>query len=126
MESSVLAIEGILEFEHRGTRFLWCLHLKSRKTLLKDSMIHYESMCNESFNSLSMIQEFIANIPCNLTNEHNQRCSLEQVEEKISQLFKDMYTPANNFSSVSMERCIKLKNLFENAQSKIVNLNDMP
>ncbi|KAH9309040.1 hypothetical protein KI387_036951, partial [Taxus chinensis] len=72
MESSVLAIEGILEFEHRGTRFLWCLHLKSRKTLLVDSMIHYDNMCNEVFASLSSIQDFIAEIPCNLVNEHNQ------------------------------------------------------
>ncbi|KAH9301964.1 hypothetical protein KI387_013547, partial [Taxus chinensis] len=66
MESSVLAIEGILKFEHRGTHFLWCLHLKSRKTLLEDSMIHYESICNEAFTSLALIQEFIAEIPCNL------------------------------------------------------------
>ncbi|KAH9289499.1 hypothetical protein KI387_033616, partial [Taxus chinensis] len=63
--------------------------------------------------------EFMAEIPCNLVNEHNQRCSSEQVEEQFSRLFKDMYTPTNNFLSVSMERCIKLKNLFESAQSKI-------
>ncbi|KAH9316147.1 hypothetical protein KI387_024774, partial [Taxus chinensis] len=77
MESLVLAIEGILKFEHQGTCFLWCLHLKSRKTLLEDSMIHYDSMCNEAFTSLSLIQEFMAEIPCNIVNEHNQRCSSE-------------------------------------------------
>ncbi|KAH9328536.1 hypothetical protein KI387_000644 [Taxus chinensis] len=79
MESSTLAIEGILEFECRGTHFLWCLHLKSRKTLLEDSMIHYESVCNEAFTSLALIQEFIAEIPCDLLNKQNQRRLFEKM-----------------------------------------------
>ncbi|KAH9311030.1 hypothetical protein KI387_026065, partial [Taxus chinensis] len=51
----------------------------------------------------------------------------QNTEERFSkEAMDDMYAPTINFSSASMECYIKLKNMFENAQSKMVNLNDMP